>query len=175
MKKGITTMLAVIILLGMVTTQLRAQSIVAGISNNEFTGTTDELFTSKEYIKISDVNVKAVKNFEKSFKATSNVNWYKGENGFIVFFYQEKMKKICYYSTKGNWLYMLFSYNEDKLVRPVWHRVKQVYYEYSIIWVNEIQTMRKTIYVVHLEGKENFKNIRVDDENMSEIQEIRKK
>jgi len=41
--------------------------------------------------------------------------------------------------------------------------------------VNEIQTATKTIYVVHLEDDTTYKNVRICNDEMTEIQEIKKK
>ena len=71
-------------------------------------------------------------------------------------------------------MYNFVSYGEDKLPRPVWYLVKSVYYDYSIVWINQIQTINKTIYVVHLDGKDTYKNIRVCNDEMDVLEEIRK-
>ena len=173
MKKIASALLTGFILLSVFPNIGSAQNIVAGISNDEFTGTTNETI-NKEYVKPGDVAMKALKNFEKSFKPAENVNWYKVKGGFMVYFHLNGDKKVCGYDLKGNWLYNYVSYAEDKLPRPIWHLVRSVYYEYSISWVNEIQTINKKIYVVHLDGKDTHKNIRVCDDDMDVIEEIRK-
>jgi len=151
-----------------------SQNIVSGVSDEQFTRTADEIIHMNS-IKVTDVSLKAVRHFEKSFKEVEHVNWYKVKGGFMVYFYQEGLKKISGYSDNGKWLYAFFSYGEGKLPRPVWHEVKAVYYAYSIVLVNEIQTATKTIYVVHLEDDTTYKNVRICNDEMTEIQEIKKK
>lgn len=173
MKKIISALLAVFILLSAFTETAHAQNIIAGISNNEFTSTTDET-ESRDRVKPAEVNMKAIRNFEKSFKQAKNVNWYEVKDGFMVYFYQNEIKEVCGYDSKGRWMYSLVSYSEKKLPAPVWHRVKTVYYEYSIIWVNQIEINNKIIYVVHLENENTYKNVKVTDEDMDVMEEIEK-
>ena len=173
MKKIASTLLTGFILLSVFPNTGSAQNIVAGISNDEFTGTTSETI-NKEYVKTGEVAMRALRNFEKSFKPAENVNWYKVKGGFMVYFRLNGDKKVCGYDLKGNWMYNFVSYGEDKLPRPIWYLVKSVYYDYSIVWINQIQTINKTIYVVHLDGKDTYKNIRVCNDEMDVLEEIRK-
>jgi hypothetical protein len=53
--------------------------------------------------------------------------------------------------------------------------VKSVYCgDYEITWVNEVHSVKKTYYIVHLENKIAFKNIRVCDGEMEVVQEFDK-
>ncbi|MBS1577198.1 MAG: hypothetical protein JST09_18015 [Bacteroidetes bacterium] len=174
MKKILSSLLSTIILLSVLQGTIHAQDIIAGISNAEFTGMTDEA-RNGDRLKSAEINTNAIKNFEKSFKQAKNVNWYKVKDGFMVYFYQNETKEICGYDLKGRWQYTLVSYPEKKLPLPIWHRVKTVYYEYAITWVNQIQIQNKIIYVVHLENENTYKNVRVTDEDMDIIEEVEKK
>ena len=150
------------------------QTIVTGISNDKFTRTFNET-TNKEYVQPDDVNLRALHNFKKSFKEAQKVNWYKVKEGYMVYFYYNGNKKACGYDFNGNWLYKLVSYTEEKLPRPIWYQIKSVYYAYSIVWANEIETANKTIYVIHLEDPETSKNIKVCEGAMDVIEEFKKK
>src|SRR5260221_235862 len=66
MKKIISALLTSFILLSAFPNAGYAQTIVAGINNDEFTGTTDEI-SSKEKINAGEVNVKAVIKFKQTF------------------------------------------------------------------------------------------------------------
>jgi hypothetical protein len=174
MKKIVPVFLACFVLVNGFTNAGWAQSIVAGVSNDHFTGTTDKP-NSKYHIKSAGVNVNALRNFENSFSPAQNVNWYKVKDGFMVYFHHSGIKKVAGYDLKGQWLYYFASYTAEKLPDPIWHRIKNMYYEYSIIWVNLIQTSNKTIYMVHLENKGTFKNVKVGDDDNAAIEEISKR
>ena len=173
MKKIISALLTVCFLSGATAIVVNAQGISSASGEKKFIVTDIEI-NSKEKISPEEVNVKAVRDFEKSFKQVQKVNWYKVKDGFMVYFYQEGNKKISGYDPKGNWIYNLVSYPEEKLPRQVWLQVKSVYSKSSITWVNEIQKSDKTIYVVHLEDKDSYKNVRVCDDEMDVIEEIKK-
>jgi hypothetical protein len=66
-------------------------------------------------------------------------------------------------------------YAETKLNREVRAQVKSVYFDYNIILVEEIQRCAKPLtYVIHLEDKVSFKNIRICDREMEVMTEIGK-
>jgi hypothetical protein len=168
MKNMIIVLFTGLILAGTAPVCLHAQSILPGISNEEFTHSTDE-FINKQNLKVSEINIKAVRNFQKTFKSARDIHWFKAKVGFLVAFQQHYEKIVCGYNKEGNWLYSFASYPEEKLPKPLWHRVRQAYGDFSISWINRVQTVSKTIFIVHLESNDAFKNVRIDDREMSEI------
>jgi hypothetical protein len=173
MKKILSALLTACVLSGAIPVVSNAQDIARIPVRQEFPKIIHES-SGKEKINLTEVNAKAVRNFEKSFKQADNVIWYKVKDGFMVYFYQDGSKKISGYDPKGNWLCNLISYKEDKLPEQVWQQVKSVYYDCSITFVNEIQVRDKLIYIIHAEDKKSFKSIRVCGDEMNVIEEVQK-
>ena len=124
----------------------------------------------------SDVNSKAVRNFVKAFKDVSDEKWYKAEDGFISKFYLNDTRYQVAYGKKGNWLFTIRTYDEDKLPKPLRHIVKSSYYDYAILVVQEIEQPRDNLtYIVHLVGKTEIINLRLTgDGEMDEYEKIKK-
>ncbi|MEP6747850.1 MAG: hypothetical protein ABJB86_08990 [Bacteroidota bacterium] len=121
------------------------------------------------------INIKAVRDFTQSNKLAENVHWYKVSDGIMAYFTKSGIKTKTGYDVKGNWLYTMRSYEETMLPKEVRAQVKSVYYDYAITWVNEIIEGRQTIYVVHLQDKTSYKNIRVcEGEEMEETENLLK-
>lgn len=119
------------------------------------------------------INVKAVRDFTQSFRLAENVHWYKVPDGVMVYFTENNIKTKAGYDKNGNWLYSLRSYAEKYLPRDVRARVKSIYYDYSITWVNEITKERQHTYLVQLQDNSSCKTIRVcEDEEMEVVEEF---
>ncbi|MEO5590966.1 MAG: hypothetical protein ABIR15_07040 [Chitinophagaceae bacterium] len=121
----------------------------------------------------SDVNAKAVKNFTKSFKLAENVKWFKIIGGTVAYFTEHGIKNRAGYDNKGNWLYNIRSYPEADLPKDIRARVKSVYYDYAITYVQEITKDQQLIYLVHIKYNKSWKTIRVcEEEDMAPIEEF---
>jgi hypothetical protein len=76
---------------------------------------------------------------------------------------------------KGGWLHTIRTYNENELPKDIQHLVKSAYHDYNIYLVIEIEKPRDTFtYIVHLEGKTEWINVRVSSGGMDEFQKIQK-
>ena len=129
----------------------------------------------------SEVNTKAVKNFTKSYKSQSNEVWHEVTDGLIAQFTSDDINYRVDYDKKGNWLHTIRTYDENKLPRDVRHMVKSIYYDFDITQVQEIEMpfnienpLNGPTYIIHLEGKTEFINLRVCDGAMDEWQKFNK-
>jgi hypothetical protein len=123
------------------------------------------------------VNFKALKDFKKSYKDANGEIWLKNEFGLTARFTAKGINNLIYYDKKGNWTASLKTYNEDKFDRSVRAIVKQKYYDYKITQVQEIETtatLGAPTYMVHIEGDNDFKIIRVTDGAMDVYEEFGK-
>jgi hypothetical protein len=116
----------------------------------------------------SALSTKALKNFGKTFKETDNATWVEIVDGFKAEFTKEGIETKVFYDRKGRWVANVRNYQEDKLPKDIRHRVKSIYYDYSIFYVQEITVGDKMAYLVKMEDKNSVKTIRVADGEMDE-------
>lgn len=116
----------------------------------------------------SAMSTKALKSFTKNFKDADNASWSEIEDGFRVDFTKEDIDTKVFYDRKGRWVANVRNYYEDKLPKDIRHRVKSVYYDYSIYYVQEVTVADKIAYLVKIEDKNSIKTIRIVDGEMDE-------
>jgi hypothetical protein len=122
-----------------------------------------------------NIPVKAVRSFRNSWQYVDNETWYPIPDGFRARFTEDHILYLVNYSRKGKWLSTLRQYDETKLDRTIRGQVKSVYFDYTISLIEEIeQPMKPLAYIIHMEDKTSFKNIRVCDRDMEVVTEIDK-
>jgi len=118
---------------------------------------------------------KAVRNFEKTFKNVAGEKWYEMPDGFRVNFTAKDVRCRIDYDKKGNWTHTIRYYDEKKLPVEVRRLVVSSYLDYSIRTVEEIEAPHTDIlYVIHLEGETNWINIKVADNEITELEKMKK-
>ncbi|HTQ65187.1 MAG TPA: hypothetical protein VMI12_10335 [Puia sp.] len=122
-----------------------------------------------------DVNSKALRDFKKNFKNVTNEVWYSVPGGYDAEFTEDDIKNSVVYNKEGRWEYTIQRYGEDKLPDEIRSIVKSQYYDYSISTVDEIHVDQKPIYIVHMQDKDSWKNVRVYDGEMTVIEDFNKK
>ena len=166
------------------TNSVSAQSLNNIVSNEQFRHTIkidNSVFPVVEnhsvIVDANTINTKALKDFRKSYKSVSNETWQKNATGFTAQFLSDGVNNAIYYDKKGNWNASLKGYSEDKLNHEVRDIVKRKYYDYTISYVQEIETNGTNgvpTYIVHLEDKTTVKLVRVSDGDMDIYQEFEK-
>ena len=134
--------------------------------------TTDK--ESPNYIGSSRLSTKAVKNFNKTFKATANASWSETSDGFVAKFKKNDIETKVFYDVKGRWIGNVRNYQEKDLPREIRHRVKSNYYDYNIYLVQEVTVGDNTAYLVKIEDKTSIKTIRIVDGEMDEYEAFQK-
>ncbi|OQP50621.1 hypothetical protein A4H97_01925 [Niastella yeongjuensis] len=125
---------------------------------------------------ISRVHVRAMRDFLKRDKTASNVDWMIVETGYVAR-YTDKSNSNCrtVYNNRGDFVYTIRQYYENKMPRDIRSIVKREYYDYTITLVEQIEEMRKPlVYVVHLEDATTLKNVRVSERDMEVMTEYMK-
>jgi hypothetical protein len=83
------------------------------------------------------------------------------------------VKKRALYDERGGWLTTIAGYTEEHLPEAVRREVRSTYYDYAILFVNEISMSGKPVsYVVQIQDKKTIRILRVVDGEMEEIQKI---
>jgi len=123
------------------------------------------------------ISPRAIKDFTYTHKNVKGESWIKMKDGFSVRFNSDGIRTTVYYDKKGNWSGSLKLYGEEKMLRDLRHVVKSTYYDYNIVYTQEIETDGSEglpTYVVCVEDKTKIKMIRIHDGEMSEWKEYTK-
>jgi len=126
-------------------------------------------------IEKDDFSRKAAEDLAKSFKTVSGETWIKSPGGYYVRFSLNDVDCMVFYDKRGNRLYTIRNYDETKMPTDIRHIVKSTYYDYDIRLVQEIENSLRTItYIIHLEGKTQWINVRIHDGEMDEFEKHNK-
>ena len=155
------------------TSRANAQ-IVSNSSALEYQMNATETKSSMNELAISP---RAIKDFMNTHKNVTGESWMKTKDGFSVRFNSDDVRTTIYYDKKGNWSGSLKIYGEEKMLRDIRHLVKSTYYDYNIVYAQEIETTDSDgvpTYVVCVEDKTKIKMIRIRDGEMSVWKEFTK-
>ncbi len=117
---------------------------------------------SSPKVDAADVNTKAVKDFNRSFKNISGEQWYKVSDGFIASFKENETETKVAYDQKGRWHCTVRTFGENQLPSDVRDLVKSRYYDFKILVVYEIKH-DNTVYILKMEDASTLKTLRVAD------------
>lgn len=117
---------------------------------------------SSPKVDAADVNTKALKDFNKSFKNISGEQWYKVTDGFIASFKENEIETKVAYDQKGKWHCTVRTFGENQLPSDVRDLVKSRYYDYKILVIYEIRH-DNTVYILKIEDTSTLKTLRVAD------------
>jgi hypothetical protein len=159
-----------------------ANNVIAFADTKTFTRSIQKFFLFNNSViaeNVSDLNkvsTRAIKDFQNRFGVTANEKWYKVPDGFVSYFTLDGSTHRVFYDKKGRWQYTLRYYKEDKLPANIRASVRSIYYDYAITLVQEIQSANSPVYIVHIEDKTCFKNLRVsENDGISVVEEFNKK
>jgi len=120
-------------------------------------------------VNASNVNMKALKDFSKSFKSVTGEKWYAVEDGFFASFSDNGIDTKVAYDKKGNWHSTLRTLDETQLPFAVRDNVKSVYYDAKILVGYEIKSRDGSVYIIKTEDSKTLKTLRVVDGNIEVI------
>ncbi len=131
--------------------------------------------SSTSKINRTSVNLKALKDFGKSFHEVSDEKWFKVPGGVIANFLSNGIDFRIKYNENGKWLYNLLTYSENNLPSDVRSLIKSRYYDYQIDFCNEYQLSNSIIYVVKMTDDKTIKTIKIADGEMEVIADDKRK
>jgi len=123
------------------------------------------------------ISPRALRDFMNTHKNVTGESWARTKDGFSVRFNSDGVRTAIYYDKKGIWAGSIKYYGEEKLLREIRHVVKSTYYDYNIVYAQEIETTDTDgvpTYVICVEDKSKIKLIRVSAGEMSEWKEFTK-
>ncbi len=174
MKKNLIALVIVSVTTMAGTGRANAQ-IVSNSSSLEYQMNATE--TKNSMKELEAISPRAVKAFVSKHKNVTGESWMKTKDGYCVQFNSDGIRSAIYYDKKGNWAGSIKYYGEEKLLREIRHIVKSTYYDYNIVYTQEIETVDSEgvpTYVICVEDKTKIKMIRVIDGEMSEWKEYTK-
>ena len=122
------------------------------------------------------VNAKVLKIFKKQYNVNGE-KWMKEGNCITATYKQDGISHCIYFDKKGHWVASLKTYNEDKMPKDIRKMVRQEYYDYKILAVQEVETYEShsvPTYIVTIEDDKNIKQIRIGDGGMDVYKEYKR-
>jgi hypothetical protein len=129
---------------------------------------------TRQTFYLNNINIKALRDFKQSYKTVSDEEWYETPDGFEARFTLDNADFKVDYNKRGNWLATSRTYDEKEMAKDIRARVKMIYFDYTIKWIEEIEVPHHTTYFVHLEGTTELINLIVSDEDMDVYQKFDK-
>lgn len=126
-------------------------------------------------LHLNEVHTKALRSFAREYKDNTDAKWYTSPGGFTVYFTDKKVRTKIFYDKRGNHRCTVRNYDETVLPREVRHEVKSHYYDYNIYHVIEMTAAGATAYIIKLEGKESWIDLRVQNNEIEIIKEFNKR
>jgi hypothetical protein len=133
--------------------------------------------TKNSMNELEAISPRALKDFANTHKNVTGEHWMKTKSGFSAGFNLAGIRTTVYYDKKGNWSGSVKLYGEEKMLHEVRHVVKSTYYDYNIVYAQEIETTETDgvpTYVICLEDKSKIKLVRISAGEMSEWKEFTK-
>jgi hypothetical protein len=121
---------------------------------------------------LNEIDSRAMRSFVGTFWNATDANWVTYSGGYVVFFTKNGISNRAYFTRSGELECTIRQYAEKDMPADIRHMVKSTYYDYSIFLVHEIINRGKTSYVVKIEDKTSFKEIRIDEVGMEVTKEF---
>jgi hypothetical protein len=136
----------------------------------------ENVFSKETTARVNEasVHIKAVRHFRKQYKEVAAEVWSGGTHGYTVRFLEGQVLTTLRYTRSGQLIHSMKRYNESAMPKGVRGLVKPVYYDYSIVVVYEMMGNLNTLpsYYVHLREGLKYKIVKVNSNEMEEIQSI---
>jgi len=119
---------------------------------------------------------KAEKSFYKAYPDAIKVEWsiLTDKTNMCRFYVHDNLHR-AFYTQNGQWVSTVSSYAGNKLDKRISDNVKSVYYNYDIVFVDQIDLAgNKTIYVVEIQNEKLIRKVRVENDEMEILQEFQK-
>ncbi|HYF30244.1 MAG TPA: hypothetical protein VD993_03900 [Chitinophagaceae bacterium] len=125
-------------------------------------------------VRLNEVPTKAVRSFAREF-SNADAKWYRTPDGFVVYFVHKNIRTKMFYDRKGNYGCTVRNYDETALPREIRHQVKSNYYDYQIYHVVEVAAQGQTAYIIKMESKTSWMDVKVLNNEMEILHEYFKR
>lgn len=125
----------------------------------------------------NEVSTKAIRTFEKTFKQTTNQQWYglKGNTYLTTFIDKEGRDSRVLFAKNGYMIYAI-SYGDEQMLPVAYRRqIKSRYVEYNIGRVCEVSVDGQKVWLINLEDKDHVVIARLtEDGSLDELEYYQK-
>jgi hypothetical protein len=134
------------------------------------------VFSIPESVSSTVANQKAVTHFSKDYSLAKDAQWSVfADNSMMCRFYLNNILHRAFYTPRGNWIYTASGYDGSKLNKSVAERIKSVYYDYRIVYADQIDLVDgRTFYIVEIQDGKSIRKLRVNENDMEVVQEFAK-
>jgi hypothetical protein len=114
------------------------------------------------------------KAFKKAFPDAEELSWYKYDKEYLAKFIIKDMNHNTLYRKNGVMKYDISYGYETNLPEKIKEMVTGVYDNYKIIRAINIKVTDRNIWVIKLEGMKKYVTVRVENEEMDEVESFSK-
>jgi hypothetical protein len=114
------------------------------------------------------------KAFKKAFPDAEELGWYKYDKEYLAKFIIKDMNHNTLYRKNGVMKYDISYGYETNLPEKIKEMVMGVYDNYKIIRAINVKVTDRNIWVVKLEGMKKYLTVRVENEEMDEVESFSK-
>jgi hypothetical protein len=123
---------------------------------------------------MATVNVDVANAFRRTFPGAQQLQWYKYDKDYIAKFIQKDMDHNALFRKNGVMIYDISYGYEKNLPAQVKELVTRSYDNYKIIRSINIKAQGRDIWMVKMEGMKKYLMVRVEDNEMEEVEEFNK-
>lgn len=153
-----------------------AQDIAGGIYMGARSSRVTDPSSGKSFriLSVSEVNVKAARDFGRHYAKAENIAWVANNNGSSVYFTFKGNKMRSTYNKAGQKEYTLKYYSEQAMDPKLRHLIKSNYYDFTIDMVTEVERNNSTSYLVRMQDAKQFLTVKVVDGEIFPYETIQK-
>lgn len=118
----------------------------------------------------SKVSNELGKAFHKTFPDAKQLRWYKVDQDYLAKFIKNDMDHNALFKKNGYLKYDISYGHEKDLPEETRKMIQSAYADYNITGAINVKSAGREIWVVHLEGLKNYVTVRVEEQEMEEVQ-----
>ena len=118
----------------------------------------------------TEVNQRLYDAFRKSFPEAENLAWYKYDREYLAKFIIKDMNHNALFRQKGSMVYDISYGFENNLPNDTKDLVNRSYDNYKIIRAINVKAGGRNIWIVKLEGMKKYLTLRIEDQEIDEVE-----
>jgi hypothetical protein len=150
------------------------QGLSESLPGNEIAHSKTVIGPATPGLRMNEVHAKAMRHFTREYKDVTGAYWYTTVDGFAVYFKYKNVRTKLFYDKKGRYWCTARYYEESVLPAEVRHNVRSRFYDYAIFHVVEVSAGENTAYLMKLEGKKSWMDIKFRDNEIEVLKEYTK-
>lgn len=123
---------------------------------------------------MATVNMDVANAFRRTFPGAQQLQWYKYDKDYIAKFILKDMDHNALFRKNGVMIYDISYGYEKNMPANVRELVSRAYDNYKIIRSINIKAQGRDIWMVKMEGMKKYLMVRVEDNEMEEVEEFNK-